>query len=290
MQKDLSIPGRRPAWEWLFLIEGVIAIGVGLLIVLFLPKFPDKTKKSWLLSEEDLQVARQGCQGLRAIALYWCYQYVLIPFRIQSSGRKDVSAVASQGKPGRPKDILLRLCFSRKRDYGSVRRRLPPHDRQVLRLQLRPRTALHRHPVRLRFPLDDRNRHPLRPIPKQGLLHPRLSGLMRRWPRDPTRHHKQAGRHSRRLSAGPRRIPRGSVTDRVGPDQLLRLHETCDVVGCGYVLRPRLQHARIADLYHAASLRQGPCHPSRPCGVGYGHDRLRAALDALPEQEAGART
>lgn len=50
--------GRSP-WQWLFLIEGVIAIGIGLLTVFLLPQFPDKIKngKHWLFKEEEVNVA-----------------------------------------------------------------------------------------------------------------------------------------------------------------------------------------------------------------------------------------
>lgn len=52
--------GRSP-WQWLFLIEGVIAIFVGLVVIILLPPFPDKMKngKNWLFSKEEINLAIQ---------------------------------------------------------------------------------------------------------------------------------------------------------------------------------------------------------------------------------------
>ncbi|KAH8699107.1 major facilitator superfamily domain-containing protein [Talaromyces proteolyticus] len=52
--------GRYP-WSWLFLIEGVIAIGAGILIVLFLPRMPDdlqrRKRSHWLFTKEEINLA-----------------------------------------------------------------------------------------------------------------------------------------------------------------------------------------------------------------------------------------
>ncbi len=52
--------GKAP-WHWLFIIEGVIAIVVGLIVLLLLPAFPDKMKggKNWLFSKEEIELAIQ---------------------------------------------------------------------------------------------------------------------------------------------------------------------------------------------------------------------------------------
>ncbi|OQV02109.1 hypothetical protein CLAIMM_07359 [Cladophialophora immunda] len=53
--------GRSP-WQWLFLIEGVIAVFAGLLVIILLPRFPDRIKHSkkprtWLFTEEEINLA-----------------------------------------------------------------------------------------------------------------------------------------------------------------------------------------------------------------------------------------
>lgn len=56
--------GRAP-WRWLFIIEGVIAIAVGIMTWLLLPRFPDRMKngKSWLFTKEEVElaIARSTC-------------------------------------------------------------------------------------------------------------------------------------------------------------------------------------------------------------------------------------
>lgn len=64
VQKDLEGAGGWHSWKWLFLIEGVAAIGLGLIIALILPGFPDKIRRSWLFSSEELEVARQRSEGM----------------------------------------------------------------------------------------------------------------------------------------------------------------------------------------------------------------------------------
>ncbi|KAH8805236.1 retrograde regulation protein 2 [Xylogone sp. PMI_703] len=60
VQSDLtmSATGRGP-WRWLFIIEGVIGLTVGILTWLLLPRFPDKIKsgKSWLFTKEEVDLA-----------------------------------------------------------------------------------------------------------------------------------------------------------------------------------------------------------------------------------------
>ncbi|PYH94485.1 retrograde regulation protein 2 [Aspergillus ellipticus CBS 707.79] len=49
----------RYSWAWLFLIEGVIAVGVGLLVIIFLPHTPDDLidkPKHWLFTHEDIKL------------------------------------------------------------------------------------------------------------------------------------------------------------------------------------------------------------------------------------------
>jgi MFS family permease len=49
----------KSGWEWLFIIEGAIAIFVGILVCILLPRFPDKirTEKHWLFTEDDISLA-----------------------------------------------------------------------------------------------------------------------------------------------------------------------------------------------------------------------------------------
>lgn len=58
--------GRAP-WSWLFIIEGIIAIGIGIIAFLLLPRLPDdlqrRGKKHWLFTkaEIDLATTRFAC-------------------------------------------------------------------------------------------------------------------------------------------------------------------------------------------------------------------------------------
>ncbi|KAH8890617.1 retrograde regulation protein 2 [Thozetella sp. PMI_491] len=56
----LEATGRSP-WQWLCIIEGVIAIGFGLIVIALLPPFPDRMKngKNWLFSREEIELAIQ---------------------------------------------------------------------------------------------------------------------------------------------------------------------------------------------------------------------------------------
>jgi MFS family permease len=56
--EDLAHSSRSP-WSWLFLIEGVIAVFVGVLVIIFLPAFPDRMKngKNWLFTRDEINLA-----------------------------------------------------------------------------------------------------------------------------------------------------------------------------------------------------------------------------------------
>ncbi|KAK4504980.1 hypothetical protein PRZ48_002943 [Zasmidium cellare] len=46
----------RPAWAWLFIIEGSITLAIAFAVVIFLPDYPLKTKRFWLSHEQQLVV------------------------------------------------------------------------------------------------------------------------------------------------------------------------------------------------------------------------------------------
>jgi hypothetical protein len=56
--------GRQP-WQWLFIIEGSMAILGSLLVILLLPRFPDdlesRGKKHWLFTAEEIDIAAERC-------------------------------------------------------------------------------------------------------------------------------------------------------------------------------------------------------------------------------------
>ncbi|KIW71768.1 hypothetical protein PV04_00005 [Phialophora macrospora] len=56
--EDLRHSSRSP-WSWLFLIEGVIAIFVGVVVIILLPVFPDRMKngKNWLFTRDEISLA-----------------------------------------------------------------------------------------------------------------------------------------------------------------------------------------------------------------------------------------
>jgi MFS family permease len=66
IQTDLTYTatGRR-SWEWLFIIEGTVAVVAGIAIVFLLPRYPDdlqkRDKKHWLLTTEEIDCAAQRC-------------------------------------------------------------------------------------------------------------------------------------------------------------------------------------------------------------------------------------
>lgn len=64
VQKNLDgIHGHR-AWEWLYIVEGVPAVGLGIIILLFVPSFPDiiaQTGSRWFTNDEiDLALQRMA--------------------------------------------------------------------------------------------------------------------------------------------------------------------------------------------------------------------------------------
>lgn len=67
VQSDLGSQGGRKPWSWLFLIEGVLAIGIGLLVILALPRFPDdlhrREKNHWLFTSEEIDLAYNRYNG-----------------------------------------------------------------------------------------------------------------------------------------------------------------------------------------------------------------------------------
>lgn len=55
-----GVSGRRN-WQWLFIVEGALAVGVGIIFWLLLPPFPDQIKstKHWLFSTEEIVLAKE---------------------------------------------------------------------------------------------------------------------------------------------------------------------------------------------------------------------------------------
>ncbi|KAL4794070.1 major facilitator superfamily domain-containing protein [Aspergillus venezuelensis] len=44
----------RPAWQWLFIIEGSMTVAIALFVIPFIPDFPGTTKRWWLSREQQL--------------------------------------------------------------------------------------------------------------------------------------------------------------------------------------------------------------------------------------------
>lgn len=67
IQLNLASEGGRKPWSWLFLIEGVLAVGIGLIIILALPRFPDdlhrRDKRHWLFTSEEIDLAYKRYNG-----------------------------------------------------------------------------------------------------------------------------------------------------------------------------------------------------------------------------------
>jgi hypothetical protein len=56
--------GKDP-WRWLFIIEGVMGICIGIFVMIMLPRFPDKMKngKHWLFASQEIELAIQRVSG-----------------------------------------------------------------------------------------------------------------------------------------------------------------------------------------------------------------------------------
>lgn len=55
IEKNLAGHGGWTAWQWLYLVEGVIPIGCAIVILVCLPSFPEK--KHWLFTEAEQELA-----------------------------------------------------------------------------------------------------------------------------------------------------------------------------------------------------------------------------------------
>lgn len=60
VQKNLNGVAGRKNWQWLFIIEGALAVAVGIVFWLLLPPYPDQIKsdKHWLFSPEEIALAK----------------------------------------------------------------------------------------------------------------------------------------------------------------------------------------------------------------------------------------
>ncbi|KUJ17697.1 MFS general substrate transporter [Mollisia scopiformis] len=61
VQRNLDGVHGRHAWQWLYIVEGIPAIGLGIIILLFLPSFPDiiAKKGSHYFSNDEIDLALQ---------------------------------------------------------------------------------------------------------------------------------------------------------------------------------------------------------------------------------------
>ena len=59
--KNLTVESTgRDSWRWLFIIEGCMAIFVGLVVWIVLPPFPESLKrKTWLFTPTEVELANQ---------------------------------------------------------------------------------------------------------------------------------------------------------------------------------------------------------------------------------------
>lgn len=67
VQKNLGGTSGRHSWQWLFIIEGSLALGVGLVIWVLMPKSPEKIKKHWLFGKEEIDYAVHRSQASNEI-------------------------------------------------------------------------------------------------------------------------------------------------------------------------------------------------------------------------------
>ena len=59
----------RPAWQWVYIIDGAVAMTIGIVVFGLLPSFPENVRakgKHWLFTKEELEVAceRSACEYL----------------------------------------------------------------------------------------------------------------------------------------------------------------------------------------------------------------------------------
>ncbi|KAJ9604883.1 hypothetical protein H2200_010998 [Cladophialophora chaetospira] len=70
VQKDLTneSTGLGP-WRWLFIIEGIAAMSVGVVTIFVIPRFADKIKgrKNWLLTPTDVHIALERAKGYNTV-------------------------------------------------------------------------------------------------------------------------------------------------------------------------------------------------------------------------------
>jgi sugar phosphate permease len=69
VQINLDGVGGRKNWQWLFIIEGTLAVCVGIIFWLLFPPYPDQitSAKHWLFRPEEIALAqdRAGCISFR---------------------------------------------------------------------------------------------------------------------------------------------------------------------------------------------------------------------------------
>jgi MFS family permease len=63
IQEHLYSKTGRPTWEYLFIIEGSAGLGIGILMWLMLPPFPDQMTKNWLFKKEEVKLAVDRSRG-----------------------------------------------------------------------------------------------------------------------------------------------------------------------------------------------------------------------------------
>ncbi|KAH8812389.1 major facilitator superfamily domain-containing protein [Xylogone sp. PMI_703] len=83
VQKNLDGKDGRPAWEWLFIIQGVAGIFVGLACWLLLPPPPDqiKDKKHWIFTPEEIDVAITRLKTYNVEGAGFKFRQMLVAFK-----------------------------------------------------------------------------------------------------------------------------------------------------------------------------------------------------------------